>query len=369
VKRGRGINRVHGFYRQRYRCRDCSAYFVSEKIPLSEEAFEYISKPMPSQDWSAYAKAQNSEKLMVMGLLSELSDVLQVDEIKRVGRPRADLHEMIFCIAMKTYTKLSSRRLISDLEIAKKLEYLKQAPHFTTIMKYYGEEEITPVLEELIKLASMPLKQIETDFAVDSSGFSTSQFGRWFDHKWGKESERRLFYKSHIMVGVKTNVITSVEVTKSFGSDCPHFIPLVKATARNFTIREVSGDKAYSSRDNLEAVNKLGGTPYIPFKSHTRGNSEGLMIWHKMFKHFNEHKQDFLEHYHKRSNVESTFNMIKQKLGGNLMTKTFVAQKNEILAKVLIHNLLVLVQEYFEQGLEIDLPTEAQKAGVINIMW
>lgn len=171
------------------------------------------------------------------------------------------------------------------------------------------------------------------------------------------------------MVGVKTNIITSVEVTKSFSNDSPHFVPLVKATARNFTIREVSGDKAYSSRANLAIVDNLGGTPYIPFKAHTRGNSEGRLIWHKMFKHFKEHKQDFLEHYHKRSNVESTFNMIKQKLGGSLMTKTFTAQKNEILAKILIHNLLVLVQEYFEQSLEIDLPTEARNLAELKIRW
>lgn len=183
IKCGREINRNRTWFRQRYECRACGKKFTSEKIPMGGQVIEYVSKPVPPQDWSAYAKAQNREKLMVMGLLSELSDILQVEETHRVGRPRADLHEMIFCIAMKTYTKLSSRRLISDLEIAKKLEYLQAVPHFTTIMKYYGEEEITPILEELIKLSSLPLKQVETDFAVDSSGFSTSQFGRWFDHK------------------------------------------------------------------------------------------------------------------------------------------------------------------------------------------
>lgn len=370
VKRGRSISLRRTYYRQQYGCKDCGARFASERIPLVGGFEEpYISKPIPSQNWSAYAQAQNNEKLMVMAMLAELSDILQVDELKRVGRPRTDLHEMIFCLALKIYTKLSSRRLISDLEIAKKMELITHVPHFTTIMKYFGEEEITPVLQELIRLSSLPLKQIEKDFAVDSSGFSTSQFGRWFDHKWGKETERRIFFKSHIMVGVKTNIITSVEITKAYGNDCPHFVPLVKSTSRHFTIKEVSGDKAYSSRKNLEVVNELGGTAYIPFKKGTRGNPKGNMIWRKMFNYFNNNKLDFLEHYHKRSNVETTFHMIKQKLGGSLMTKTYTAQKNEILAKVLIHNLMVLVQEYFEQSLKIDLPTEAKNMAELKIKW
>lgn len=358
VKNGRGINIKRTHYRQHYKCRQCDNRFSSERIPLKINELPYISKPPTTQDWSAYSKAQNNEKLMVMDMLSELSDILQVEQKKRNGRPRANLNEMLFCMALKTYTRLSGRRLISDLEIAKKMELITHVPHFGTVMKYYGKEEMTPVLQELIRLSSLPLKQIETDFAVDSSGFSTSQFGRWFDHKFGKETEHRVFFKSHIMVGVKTNVVTSVEITKSYGNDSPHFVPLVNSTARNFTIKEVSADKAYSSKKNLEAVDNLGAIAYIPFKSNTTGKADGSRLWRKMFKHFKEHKQDFLEHYHKRSNVETTFFMIKQKLGGSLMTKSFVAQKNEILAKILIHNLLVLVQEYFEQGLEIGLSTE-----------
>ena len=369
VKRGRSISRKRTYYRQQYECKDCGIKFAGGRTPIIEQEAPYISKPVPSQDWSAYAKAQNNEKLMLMDLLSELSSILQVEETNRVGRPRADLHEMIFCIAMKTYTKLSSRRLISDLEIGKKLDCISHVPHFTTIMMYYGEEEITPILQELIRLSSLPLKQIENDFAVDSSGFSTSQFGRWFDYKWGKETERRVFLKSHIMIGVKTNIITSVEITSQSGGDSPQFIPLANSTARHFTIKEVSADKAYSGRQNLEAINNLGGTAYIPFKSNATGKADGSRLWRKMFEYFKANRQEFLEHYHKRSNVESTFNMIKQKLGGSLMTKTFTAQKNEILAKVLIHNLLVLVQEYFEQGLEIDLPTEAKNTQEMKIMW
>ena len=367
IMKGKGIALSRKYYRQRYWCRDCEARFSSERIPfMVEEEFKYISKPVPSQAWTAYDQAKTSEKLMLMNLLGELSGILRFEEASRVGRPRNDLYEMVFCLALKTYSKLPCRRLISDLEIAKRMELITHVPHFTSIMNYFRSSEITPVLQELIRLSSLPLKQVESDFAVDSSGFSTSSFGRWFDHKFGKESERRIYRKAHIMIGVKTNIVTSVEVTKGECGDSLLFEPLVNSTSQRFDIAEVSADRAYSARPNLELVNRIGGVPYIPFKSSTTGKAVGSMIWAKMFEYFKNHKQEFFEHYHKRSNVESTFMMIKQKFGSNLVTKSFAAQQNEILCKILCHNLAVLIQEYFEQNLQITFSTQAQKANEIK---
>jgi hypothetical protein len=45
--------------------------------------------------------------------------------------------------------------------------------------------DLEPVLRTLITESSLPLKAVEPDFAVDSSGFTTSRFESWFDHKYG----------------------------------------------------------------------------------------------------------------------------------------------------------------------------------------
>lgn len=49
-----------------------------------------------------------------------------------------------------------------------------------------------------------------------------------------------------------------------------------------------------------------------------------------------------MRHFHKRSNVESTFTMIKAKFGDSLRNKTERAQINEALFKVLCHNICCL---------------------------
>ena len=56
--------------------------------------------------------------------------------------------------------------------------------------------------------------------------------------------------------------------------------------------------------------------------------------------------------YHKRSNVETAFSMIKGKFGDAVRSKSDIGQLNEVLCKVLCHNLCVLIQAIHELGIE-----------------
>jgi hypothetical protein len=60
---------------------------------------------------------------------------------------------------------------------------------------------------------------VETDFAADSSGFMTSRFTRWFDHKYGHERAKADWVKCHVMCGVKTNIVTAVEIHGQHAGD------------------------------------------------------------------------------------------------------------------------------------------------------
>ncbi len=125
-------------------------------------------------------------------------------------------------------------------------------------------------------------------------------------------------------------------------------------TAENFTIREVSADKAYSGKRNFQAVADAGGTPYIPFKTGAvaepwKGKPDPL--WTQMYHLFTLNEAEFNRHYHKRSNVETVFRMIKAKFEERVRAKTDTAQVNEVLTKTLCHNLCVLIRAMHELGI------------------
>jgi transposase len=115
-------------------------------------------------------------------------------------------------------------------------------------------------------------------------------------------------------------------------------------------MKEVEADKAYLSRANLEQVASYGATPFIPFKSNTTG--EGSELWERLWHLFQCHRGEFLDHYHKRSNVESTMSMIKAKFGEHIRNKTDEGIVNELLCKVLCHNICVVIQSIYELNIE-----------------
>ena len=248
-------------------------------IKAPSEIKQIVKKSYP-QDWIAYNQAQTQEKILFFELLGELTDIVPKQKYKGTGRPPADFGEMIFSICLKTYLDFSSRRVESDIKIAKQLGYITHVPHFNTILKYLNNPKLEKVLRELIKLSSLPLKQVEENFTVDSSGFSTSMFGRWVNARTGN-TEKRLFKKAHLFSGTRTNVITSVEVTDGFMHDSKVFQYLLLDTNLSFNIKEVSADAAYSSHRNLTLVSKCGAVPYIAFKKNTTGRARGCLIWKK----------------------------------------------------------------------------------------
>ncbi|MEK6983173.1 MAG: transposase [Nanoarchaeota archaeon] len=73
-----------------------------------------------------------------------------------------------------------------------------------------------------------------------------------------------------------------------------------------------------------------------------------------MYNYFISKREELMMHYRMRSNVESTFNMLKRKFGDHLRSKNEFSQNNEVMAKCLAHNLCVLIQESLELGIDIN---------------
>jgi transposase len=248
---------------------------------------------------------------------------------------------------MKVYSQLSSRRAKYLYHDALERQQITYAPHFNIVTKTLNKKELKPILQNLVHLSAEPLASIENDFAIDSSGFRCSTFGSYCEEKHGTKRTRN-WLKTHISTGISTNIVADVVITDEHGADSPQLKKLIRNTAEHFKIGEISADLAYSSRKNLQLIDSFGGTPFIPFKKNATGRSGRSALWRKTFHYFQLHKEEFLEHYHKRSNVESTFAAIKKKFGESVKSKNRIAQENELLCKIIAYNITVLIHEMIQ---------------------
>ena len=314
------------------------------------EVIETVTKTY-SQNWSAYNDAQRSEYRVFMELLADLCGRI-TEPGQGMGRPSKSLSDMVYACALKVYSGFSLRRFESMMEVTQERGHIREVCDYSTVSRHMNKPEVTDLLHDLIATSSAPLSAVETDLAVDSSGFSTSRFGRYFDYKHGQENKYRKWVKAHLCCGVETNVVTAVSLTEGKAGDSPEFGPLIERTAEVFGVEEVSADKAYSSRENHDLVTELGGEAYIPFKESATGRAKGSPTWKKMYHKFQLEDDEFREHYHKRSNVETVFHMLKTKFGDSVNAKRECSQFNEVLLKLLCHNAVVVIHELRESNID-----------------
>lgn len=304
-----------------------------------------------SQDWPAYNRAQCAEGELFLHLLHELCSVVPEPE-RGNGRPPVPISDALFSACFKVYSGSSSRRFMSDLRDAHAKGFIARPYHFNTVLGIIEDPDVTPTLHRLIRQSAAPLSVVESSFAVDSTGFGTQSFYRHFTAKYGREHTFRNYVKLHALVGTKTNVIASASITDRDRHDYTQLAPLVEEAAQTFTMTEVSADKAYIGRSNIEAITAAGAQPYIPFKVNSQDDPTSP-LWSKLYHFYHFKIDEFLPHYHKRSNSESTFSAMKRVLGDTLRSKTEDAQTNELLMLCVAHNIRTLVHSIFELGVTI----------------
>ena len=329
------------------------------------------------RDWRAYNAAQTQEVTDVKALLGGFSDVLNLFEDRFQGprgrgRPSFPLGHVVFAVVLKAYSGLASRPLESLLGESVDFGYLRNVasgngvdggfvriPQFNTVCNFLRSEWLTPLLLELVTATALPLKGVEHVFSVDGTGWSTRWYDRWLDHRLATESDRQQWVKLHLVVGVKSNTIARAAISPGNHHDHPYFRPLVIETARHFDVDAVLADMGYSSRSSHELGRQLEVQVRIPFKSNTRPPSNDGSAWDADLRYFLENYEQFLVEYHPRSIGESANSTLKRVFPEKIRTKSFVAQTNEALTKVVAYNLRVLAREVRMRDLVINLPEDA----------
>lgn len=313
---------------------------------------EFSARPEPrTRNQKAYDLAQINQEPEFMRILAELCIEANTEPgLRNPGRQPLLLSDVIYACALKTYMGKPGRPVMASIDRARKSGYITHTVHYNSISKALNEPYLTAVLKRLIELSSSPLRDLESTFIIDSTGFSSGRFFRWFDEKYGTPHKEHDWAKCHLICGRATGIVATVEMSDKYAHDAPYFKLLLDTATKTFGVSDVLADKAYGSRQNAEAAEELGVTPTIAFKSNATGAKGGA--WERMHKRYLENSAQYLALYYQRENVEAVISSIKRKFGANLRSKTDVAMRNEVLCKVLCHNIVVLIHAKYE--LDVD---------------
>jgi len=292
------------------------------KMDKQEKLSEYGKR-----NWNKYNSAKMQEKRLFYDLLYELAQLIP-EPVHENGRPPIQIKDLFFSVGLKLYSNYSGRKICSDLKQAKYMGYISDNPHFNTM------------------------------FSMDASGFGSYGSESWirvkYPDKYNKNVNWRTFLKGHILIGTRSNAVCSCEITNAHVGDVTVAPKLLEAVNGNFDIKEVSADKAYSSSRILQIIKSMEAMPYIVFKENANPSKHSPEIWIQMYNYFIKNKKYFMKKYHKRSNVETTFSMVKVRLGEFLKCKNFESQRNELMMKFICHNICCLISQIFDNGVKVD---------------
>jgi transposase len=308
-----------------------------------------------SQDWHKYNLAKTQEKRLFYELLNELCAIIPEEQHEK-GRKPYPIKDLVFVSALKLYNGFSLRKIDQDIREAEHCGYIKKKPHYNRLSEFFNHPLTYVLLQKLVTITALPLKELEDDFSMDASGFGEYSYDRWVRTRFrSPKSEWRNYLKGHVLIGTRTNVICSAEVTYGNLSDVKQAPILLEQANGNFNMKRVSGDKGYSAYKIMQLIDAIGAQPFIAFQDRIKKESKNApAIWNKMLRYFKNNREGYLKHYHKRSNVETVFSMIKMRLGEFLKSKNYEAQKNELLMKFIVHNITCLVQEIYESEVKVD---------------
>src|SRR3989338_6596651 len=179
------------------------------------------------------------------------------------------MKSMVQCLLIwRKFPNLSTRRARGFLLLLKKFGIITfDIPCFKTLSNYNENNSMLIFLDELIEESSKPLSVIEHDFATDATGIKTKLFSSWYSLRCKKEIRKRDHLTVHISTGIKSKIVTALNVENNQGRDNEIFREQVEKTSENFKVSEWSADGMYWAKNNCKKISEIGGKPYFKCKS------------------------------------------------------------------------------------------------------
>lgn len=295
--------------------------------------YPYDKRAPKKVDWHAYDVAQAHEIADILEIIRVSVDIahrrLQARRKPKVrrGPPGVPVDEVVKVLLFQTYLGVSNRVAEGLTEILWMPLGLSQPFSYKTIERGYDRHRVDELLEEVLVLTNLPVKDLEKAFSVDGSGSPTRKKENYADirerQRKNKEEGRKGadrfptghhdFVYSVFMVGATFKLISAWRNTATHEEGETSFFPglLAETKTRHPGMEMVLGDGAYAGRPQCDMAKALGVVPrFLPRRNATfkRYGSAG---WVDMLWALVRGPQEWLSEYYQREASENANSVIK----------------------------------------------------------
>lgn len=243
------------------------------------------ARSLPKQPYiyeSGLAEATRRDKALMMQhtrfeeLCQDLKAVLDSRFPSATGRGRREMSagDKAFVMLLRAQHGDSMRKFASTQAALVVHNKIKRSCCKTTLIRYLKSAKTTAILLEAYKIVISVFREMETEFYIDSTGFSPFFVSNWCDSVYSINRDRpnTQWFKLHAVMGGRSHAILGFLLTPKEGDgtgDSTNLRPLVKWLAENgFTNREfVVADNAYIwGTECFDAAKEYGMRLVGPFK-------------------------------------------------------------------------------------------------------
>jgi transposase len=307
---------------------------------------------------AARHRAHTTELSQFLQLLHQLRESLKEPQ-PTDNKSRLSSLEMLFCLILKVYLRVSARTLTSFLNEIQEWNAMDRKPSSSSILNYLKSAETTALLGRLLEKTVVSLWGQELHASIDSTRLYFSGYHKEENRKTKRITIERNYVRLHVIVDNRTHLILAAKVSKWYEDEKQFFEPLLRLATERFHIVSISGDKNYCSAANVKMAEELGCTPYLmPKKTHKQGPKKSR-AWNDNIERCRKGTEEDSQRYGQRKQIETAFSMVKVRFTDELESKkNHEAQINEAFCLALCHNLRALIYDRELYGTKVAFPAD-----------
>jgi len=321
--------------------------------------FKYKPKEQKQRDWFSYNEAQINETGDFLLLVRNMADDARkrldyIDDRNPISgqQPKCPF-DLAKAVLVQQYFQVSNRVAAGLVtKIFKEKLGIKDDIGYKDIERAYSNADVQDILNEVLRMSNEPIKDRETKFSIDGTGMPTTIKKNYANDR--SDDAKKSAYRMLIcMVGVEYKMFSAARVNGP-GSESPFLIPLLEDTAQHFSrIDLVTGDAAYYTLNNCNAIAACGASPRIYPRIDALINADGSFAKKKMLLDLTRETQLWLEDYHNRSISEDANSILKCRFPRPFLKRREDRLDNEGFDKACTYNLRMLVYNHYTRDVEV----------------